>query len=98
MRVIRIIPLLAIVALGAGAASAQGVDPRRMEAFAASLFDGMDLDGNGVVSREEYEHTEGGGFKVDYGLLDLDGDGGVSKREYLLAVRKYHVPHSAKPI
>ena len=90
---------IAFLALGwAAAVCAQEVDPQRMEAFASSLFERMDLDADGVLSPQEYEHTQGGGFKVDYALLDLNGDGAVSKREYLLAVRKYHVPHSAKPI
>jgi len=79
-------------------AAAQSVDPQRMEAFAASLYERMDMDGDGRLTREEYEHTRGGGFMVDYGLLDLDGDGSVTRSEYLLAVRKHHVPHGAKSI
>jgi hypothetical protein len=77
---------------------AQGVDPKRMEAFAASLYERMDLDGDGRLTQEEYEHTRGGGFKVDYALLDLDRDGTVTKKEYLLAVRQYHQPHGARSI
>ena len=87
-----------VLAVTAGTAPAQQVDPQRMEAFAADLFERMDLDGDGRLTIAEYEHTDGGGFKVDYGLLDLDADGAVTLREYLLAVRKYHVPHSARPI
>ena len=79
-------------------AHAQSVDPERMESFASMLFDGMDLDGDGRLTEQEYTETDGGGFAVDYRLLDLDGDGAVSKSEYLVAVRKYHAPASAQPI
>lgn len=88
----------ALVALLVAGAAAQDVDPERMEAFAASLYERMDLDGDGRLTPQEYEHTRGGGFAVDYALLDLDQDGAVTKKEYLLAVRRYHVPHGAKPI
>ena len=88
----------ALALLLAAGAAAQDVDPARMEAFAASLYERMDLDGDGRLTPEEYEHTQGGGFKVDYALLDLDQDGAVTKKEYLLAVRRYHVPHGSKPI
>lgn len=71
-------------------AAAQMPAPEAMESFASRLFDRMDLDGDGVLSFAEHEHTRGGGFQVDYRLLDLDGDGSVTKAEYLVAVRKYH--------
>jgi len=88
------LPALAF-ATGAGA---QGIDPQRMDAFAASLYERMDADGDGLLTVEEYEHSRGGGFEVDYGLLDLNKDGTVTKEEYLVAVRHYHQPHGAKPI
>jgi Ca2+-binding EF-hand superfamily protein len=87
-----------LVLLTVAAARAQEVGPERMEAFAAALFQRMDLDGDGRLTPAEYEHTQGGGFKVDFGLLDQDGDGSITRGEYLLAVRRYHVPHSARPI
>ncbi len=94
--------VLAAVALSPfGLVHAQGqrFDLEMMETFAARLFDQMDLDHDGILSKAEHLQTQGGGFMVDYALLDLNGDGSVTKAEYLLAVRRYHPPrHPAQPI
>lgn len=82
-----------VLLLLVGGARAQGFDARTMEAFATGLFERMDLDDDGFLTSEEYAHTRGGGFPVDYALLDLNGDGVVTKSEYLIAVRKFH-PHT----
>lgn len=79
-------------------ARAQGFDTKTMESFATGLFEQMDLDHDGLLTVEEYAHTEGGGFPVEYELLDLNGDGVVAKSEYLLAVRKFHPPTHQKAI
>ena len=89
--------LLATV-LWAGPVAGQRFDGDAMEAFAARLFERMDLDQDGVLSEQEHVETQGGGFFVDYALLDLDGDGRVTKAEYLLAVRKYHAVPRREPI
>ena len=70
----------------------QAFDGDAMSDFASGLFDRMDLDRDGTLSRAEHDATHGGGFMVDYELLDLDGSGTVSREEYLEAVRKYHPP------
>ncbi len=87
-----------ILLLVVSGARAQEFDTKTMESFATGLFEQMDLDRDGVLTSEEYAHTEGGGFPVDYQLLDLDGDGVVAKSEYLLAVRKFHPPTHHKAI
>ena len=97
MRAVRRLATMLLLAT-AVRADAQEIDPERMEAFAAHLYERMDLDGDGRLTRAEYDATGGGGFPVDYDLLDLDGNGAVSKSEYLLAVRRYHLPRSSQPI
>lgn len=87
-----------VLVLLVSGAYAQGFDAKTMELFATELFDQMDLDHDGVLTVEEYTHTDGGGFPVDYELLDLNGDGVVAKSEYLLAVRKFHPPPYQKSI
>ena len=87
-----------ILLLLVGGAQAQGFDTKTMESFASGLFEQMDLDDDGLLTSEEYAHTGGGGFPVDYDLLDLNEDGVVDKSEYLLAVRKFHPPYHQKAI
>ncbi len=87
-----------IVLLLVGGARAQGFDTKTMESFATGLFEQMDLDHDGFLTSDEYAHTGGGGFPVDYELLDLNQDGVVDKSEYLLAVRKFHPPSHQKAI
>ncbi len=95
MKHLIIFPILFLLA---GAAHAQGFDKKTMEAFATGLFEQMDLDNDGFLTSEEYAHTDGGGFSVDYHLLDLDGDGVVAKAEYLRAVRQFHPPTQQEAI
>jgi len=77
---------------------AQGFNTEAIAAYAAKIFDRIDLDHDGRLTRMEHHVTRGGGFMSDYGLLDLDQDGIVTKREYIEAVRKYHAPHGPQKL
>ena len=81
---------LAFQVPGPAQAQSRKFDHSAIENLARRLFYAMDLDKNGSVSREEYEHSDGGGFNVDYSRLDGNGDGELSWDEYLGSVRHFH--------
>ena len=78
------------------AARSQDFDTDAIERLARRLFYSMDLDKNGEVSRDEYAHTEGGGFKVEYSKLDRNADGTLTWDEYIDSVRHFHPPGPPK--
>ena len=70
---------------------------------ADKLFDKIDTDGDGKISKTELEaaFTAAGGTAEQadaaFAKLDTDGDGAVTKGEFVAAARGHHHAHAAQP-
>jgi hypothetical protein len=57
------------------------------------IFDEADLDGDGVLSRSEYEGAGLQDFGVSFEESDLDADGSTTSDEYRELFLKHHPTH-----
>lgn len=90
--------VVSIFSGAAGVSFAQGFNTEAIAEYAEKVFNRIDLDHDGRLTRLEHHVTRGGGFMSDYQLLDLNADGVVTKDEYVNAVRKYHAPSGPRKL
>lgn len=77
-------PEQASAPMGGGMGPGGPAEPQTLEAFQARIavgFDGLDADGDGVVTTAELNGASGGRASPMLARLDADGDGRITRAE-----------------
>lgn len=85
--------VLALAALLAASPATAGEgcgDARKAEAAVERIFTSADADGDGRLTRAEYEGAELTRYGLPFEASDLDADGATTRDEYLEIYRKHH--------
>lgn len=79
--------LLGVVLLPGAALAGDAYDARAM---VVHIFETADADGDGALTRAEYEAANLQRFGVSFEQSDLDSDGATSQAEYLELYDRHH--------
>jgi len=86
------IVLAALLAASPAAAGEGCGDARGAEARVEHIFQSADMDGDGRLTRAEYEGAALSRFGLSFEASDLDSDGATDLTEYLEIYRMHHPP------